>query len=134
VSTDVSPEAVARRFIGTISAWRFDEVWPMYAEDVVVEVPYAIPEPQRMVGRETLREHFAKAGAIPLRMTAENIVVRETTDPEVVVIEYDYHGQNSETGKSFVAANIMVMRVRDGLIRYSRDFHDHRRIADAIQG
>ena len=127
-----SPEDVARRLIAGITARRFDDVWPLYAEDVVVELPYAIPAPQRFDGRAAMRAHFADAGDLPLRLRADNIVVHATTDPERIVVEYDYAGEVTTTGKTFVSRNIIVLRVRDGAIVESRDYHDHRAFAEAL--
>ncbi|MBT2406032.1 MULTISPECIES: nuclear transport factor 2 family protein [unclassified Streptomyces] len=54
-----------------------------------------------------------------------NVVVREADDAEVVVAEFDYRVHHRVTNRTFEAANIQVLRVRDGLIVSSRDFHDH---------
>ncbi|GHI17902.1 hypothetical protein Scinn_73650 [Streptomyces virginiae] len=60
-----------------------------------------------------------------MELTPANVVVRDTDDPEVIVAEFDYHVHHRVTGRTFEAANIQVLRVRDGLIIGSRDFHDH---------
>lgn len=44
-------------------------------------------------------------------------------DPELVIGEFQYTGDAS-TGKRFLASNIFVTRVRDGLIVESRDYGD----------
>ena len=67
-------------------------------------------------------------------MRRHNVVVHETTDPEVIVAEYDYSGESLTTGKSFEAANIQVLRIRDGLIVFSRDYHDYLKITAARDG
>jgi ketosteroid isomerase-like protein len=121
-----------RRLIDGITSRDFESLWQLYAEDVVVEIPYAIPEPNRIEGRSAIREHFAAGADMPIRMRAENIVMHETADPEVIVTEYDYVGEVTTTGKSFVSRNIIVMRVRDGHIVESRDYHDHRAFAEAF--
>jgi ketosteroid isomerase-like protein len=128
------PQEVIRRLIDGITSRDFEALWNLYAEDVVVEIPYAIPDPQRIEGRSAIREHFAGGVDMPIRMRAENIVVHETADPEVIVTEYDYVGEVTTTGKSFVSRNIIVMRVRDGHIVESRDYHDHRAFAEAFAG
>jgi len=53
-------------------------------------------------------------------------VLHETRDPEVVIVEYDYDGLVTTTGRSFQVSNIQVSRVRDGQIVISRDYHNHR--------
>jgi ketosteroid isomerase-like protein len=60
-----------------------------------------------------------------VELTPVNVVVRETDDAEVVVAEFDYRVHHRVTGRTFEAANIQVLRVRDGLIVSSRDYHDH---------
>jgi len=74
-------------------------------------------------GRTVLGERFLRLGTF--RMRVSDVVVHETTDPEVVVAEY------RTRGPGFTAANVQVVRVRDGLITHSRDYHDHLRMAAA---
>jgi ketosteroid isomerase-like protein len=59
-------------------------------------------------------------------------VVHDTGDPEVIIAEFDYHGQVTPMGPLFEVANVQVLRVRDGRIVASRDYHDHLAIAAAL--
>jgi ketosteroid isomerase-like protein len=59
-------------------------------------------------------------------------VVHETDDPEVIVAEFDYDGLITTTGHAFRFSNVQVLRVRDGLIVETRDYHDHRALARAF--
>ncbi|WP_410591410.1 nuclear transport factor 2 family protein [Amycolatopsis sp. lyj-23] len=117
-----------------ISEGRFAELSALYAEDTVVEHPQAVPRPTRLVGREAVHERFTGALAGALRLKRKNVVVHETTDPEVIVAEYDYDAESLETGKTTTTANIQVLRVRDGLIVHSRDYHDYLRLAALRDG
>jgi ketosteroid isomerase-like protein len=126
-----TPREVAQRLIRGISEERFAELADLYAEDTVVELPFS-PEPTVLRGREALAKHFAGAGDRPLRVTAKNVVVHETTDPEVVVVEYDY--DVDAQGRTGTVGNVLVIRVRDGRIVTSRDYHDHRAIAAIVAG
>jgi ketosteroid isomerase-like protein len=96
----------------------------LYAEDVTVDMPFARPEPIRIHGRDRIREHFAQAGGISL--TPRDVRVHETADPEVVIAEFDYEIAGIRV------ANVQVLRVRDGLIVESRDYHNHAAMADVI--
>ncbi|EOD68031.1 nuclear transport factor 2 family protein [Amycolatopsis vancoresmycina] len=49
-------------------------------------------------------------------------MVHATTDPAVLVAEFDLHGDAS--GSAFAATYVMVMTVRNGLITHSRDYTD----------
>ncbi|WP_030275855.1 nuclear transport factor 2 family protein [Streptomyces sp. NRRL B-24484] len=121
-----SPREVFHALLDGITAGRFSELAELYAEDAVVETVFEPVGPRRFEGRAVLAARFAEVGAAsPLELAAANVVVRETDDPEVVVAEFDYRAHHRVTGKRFEVANIQVLRVRDGRIVHSRDFHDH---------
>lgn len=126
-----SPREIAQRLIMGISEERWAELPGLYAEDTVVELPFS-PERTVMHGRDELAEHFAGAADRPLRVRAKNLVVHETTDPEVVVVEYDY--DVDAQGRTGTVGNVVVIRVREGHIVSSRDYHDHRAIAAIVAG
>lgn len=117
-----------------ISEGRFDELSALYAENTVVEHPQAVPRPTRLTGRAAVHERFTGVLAGAVRLKRKNVVVHETTDPEVIVAEYDYDAESVETGRTTTAANIQVLRVRDGLIVHSRDYHDYLRLAAIRDG
>jgi ketosteroid isomerase-like protein len=124
------PRAVFERLSRGISEGRWHDLADLYAEDAVAEQPLAVaPAPARIEGRETIRAHFAGAERMGLRLTARNVVVHQTTDPEVIVAEFDYDIVTGEG--TFTAANIQVLRIRDGLILATRDYHDHLTLARA---
>jgi uncharacterized protein len=104
---------------------RWDELDRLYADDAVVEYPFALPAPMRLDGRDAIRRYFAAAAASPLQLRAHNMVVHETADPEVVVAEWVYEGRVTTTRRSFRVSNIQVSTVRDGRIVTSRDYHNH---------
>ncbi|MFE7778752.1 nuclear transport factor 2 family protein [Streptomyces sp. NPDC057445] len=122
----LTPREVFQKLIENISAGRFTELADLYAEDAVVETVFEPAGPRRIEGRAALKERFAQVSASsPVELTPANVVVRETDDAEVVVAEFDYHVHHRLTGRTFEASNIQVLRVRDGLIVSSRDYHDH---------
>jgi ketosteroid isomerase-like protein len=123
------PRAVFDALSDGISEGRFGELSALYAEDTVVEHPQAVPRPTRLTGRAAVHERFTGVLAGAVRLKRKNVVVHETTDPEVIVAEYDYDAESVETGRTITTANIQVLRVRDGLIVHSRDYHDYLRLA-----
>ncbi|WP_432103554.1 nuclear transport factor 2 family protein [Streptomyces sp. bgisy091] len=132
MSAPATPREVFGRLIGLISAGRWSELTELYAEDADVEIVFSPVPPRRIQGRAELRKRFATLGAADaIRMRAENIHVHETGDPEVVIAEFDYEGLYPATGRTFRTANIQVLRVRDGLIIETRDYHDHLTFAAA---
>ncbi|GAA1947716.1 nuclear transport factor 2 family protein [Kitasatospora viridis] len=126
MSKGATPREVFERLIAGIASGELAPLADLYAEDAVVEIVFEPVGPRRIVGREVLRERFAQAEKErPIELATKNVVVRETDDPEVVVAEFDYEVHHRGTGRTFEVANIQVLRVRDGLIVSTRDFHDH---------
>lgn len=127
-----SPRDVVKRLIHGISSGRWQELHRLYAYDALVEYPFALPSPARLAGREAVQRYFAAVARMPLELQARNVVVHETSDPEVVVAEWDYDGLVTSTNRSFQVSNIQVSRVRDGQITASRDYHNHLVLADVL--
>jgi uncharacterized protein len=125
-----SPAEVFARLIAGISEGRWHELADLYADDVVVEMPMD-PHRTRIEGREAVRRHFAAAADGWFELHAHDVMVHATTDPEVVIAEFEYDGLNRTTGKKFTVTNVQVLRVRGGRIVASRDYHDHRGFAAA---
>ncbi|MCX4524166.1 MULTISPECIES: nuclear transport factor 2 family protein [unclassified Streptomyces] len=122
----LSPREVSQKLLENIGAGRYAELAGLYAEDAVVETVFEPVGPRRFEGRAMLEERLAAvAASSPVELTPMNVVIRETDDREVVVAEWDYRVHHRATGRTFETANIQVLRVRDGLIVTSRDFHDH---------
>ncbi|MEO3874914.1 nuclear transport factor 2 family protein [Nonomuraea sp. B12E4] len=115
-----SAREMAERFLDTPIGGGLAD---LYAEDSVIEIPF-VPEgvPTRFEGREGHRDRFERAARTIRRDRVDNVVIHETADPEVVVLEYDLHSTLIGSGRPVVLSYIMVMRVRDGLIVHSRDY------------
>ncbi|MEO6090495.1 MAG: nuclear transport factor 2 family protein [Umezawaea sp.] len=111
-----------------------DELW---AADVVVEAPFAAPgRPKRFDGRDAFVA-FAKAGREAMRVRIEecrDVVVHQTTDPDVIVVEYVLVGRSEITGKQGSTAFIGVLRARDDKISHWREYQDTMGIAAALAG
>jgi hypothetical protein len=107
----------------------------LLAEDVVVEMPFAAPgRPKRITGRREFIA-FAKAGraAMPVRIEERrNVVVHETADPDVIVVEYELVGVSTITGRRASVSFIGVLRVNDGKIARWREYQDTAAITAAI--
>ena len=97
-----------------------------------MEYPFALPAPVRLEGREAVRRYFAAVAKMPLGLQARNLVMHQTSDPQVIVAEWDYDGLVTTTNRSFQVSNIQVSRVRDGQIVTSRDYHNHLVLADML--
>ncbi|MEA5367363.1 nuclear transport factor 2 family protein [Amycolatopsis sp., V23-08] len=96
----------------------------LIAPDGYVEWPYRpAGVPDRLEGREQIREFLtAQAKGLVKFDEYRNTVIHETTDPEVVIVEYDVHGTVVPTGAPFHQTIIAVLRIRDGLVVSYRDY------------
>jgi len=95
----------------------------MMSDDFVMEFPYArAGMPTKVEGRAAVLAHLAKVGQGVSVESASNLVVHETTDPEVVILEFDGHGRALKTGEPYEQRYISVIRARGGKIVHFKDY------------
>src|SRR6202012_2611432 len=95
-----SPHEVFRALVGGVAAGRFTELPDLYAAQTDVVHPFDPLRAPALRTRDELRAPFTPAndGAPPERRAA-NITIHQTTDPEVIVAEFEYQGTIAETGE-----------------------------------
>jgi ketosteroid isomerase-like protein len=126
MAQSLSPSEVFLRLVNGLAAGRWEELPGLYAEQTHVVHPFDPRRPAALRTRDELREHFAPAGSGPApQRRAANITIHQTTDPEVIVAEFEYRGTVASTGEPFALPGIFVLRVRNGEIVSSRDYFDH---------
>jgi ketosteroid isomerase-like protein len=114
---------VVDRLIALIADGPSEQMADLFAEDAVFEVPYAPPGlPTREVGRENFRTHLRDGAALQNFTGIGSLRIFETSDPEVVIVEYLLHGSVLATGKTFSHPLVPFVRVRAGLIVHSRNY------------
>ncbi|BCJ31395.1 nuclear transport factor 2 family protein [Actinocatenispora sera] len=123
MSDPAGPRQVFESLLRGITSGNLADLWQLYAEDCVVEIPFARPEPIRLAGLAAMKEHFSNPLANRITLAAEDVEVHQTDDPELIVGEWRYRLTAGD--KTAETRNIQVMRVRAGKIVWSRDFHDH---------
>jgi ketosteroid isomerase-like protein len=122
----LSPREVFLALVNGVAEERWDELPGLYAQETDVVHPFDPLRAPALRTRDELREHFRPTGDGPrLIRRAARITIHETTDPEVVVAEFEYRGTVADTGEPFALPGIFVLRVRDGEIVSSRDYFDH---------
>ena len=109
----------------------------LYAEDIVVEIPFArAGMPTRLEGVEQFGA-LARAGraALPVRFEEfRDVTIYDTADPAVIIVEYELAGTVTTTNRSSSAKFIVVMSVDErGRITHWREYSDHQAIADALR-
>jgi ketosteroid isomerase-like protein len=115
-----TPREVFQQLVDGMTGKKWAQLPELFAEDVVISHPLSTGPEARIEGREKVREHFARMAGFDADMHIEDIVVHETTDPEVVICEQTL--RTTFGGKEVSMPGIRVMRVRDGLILSSRDY------------
>lgn len=124
-STPITPRDVLKR-IQHAALTSDGSLADLYAADAVHEWPFPFPgAPARLAGRDQIKawSERIRAGGSRFRFERfDNVIVHETADPEVIIAEYDIHGQVTATGQSFTFSYVLVLRVRDGQIVHLRDY------------
>jgi ketosteroid isomerase-like protein len=115
-----TPREVFHQLMDGMTGKKWDQLPELFAEDAVIFHPLSTGPEARIEGREKVREHFARMAGFDPDLQIDDIVVYETTDPEVVVCEQTL--RTTFGGKEVTMPGIRVMRVRDGLIVSSRDY------------
>jgi len=95
----------------------------MMAEGGVMEFPYARPGmPTRVEGRDEIAAYMsAISGNISLD-TVSDLVVHQSVDPEVVILEFNGSGHAVKTGEPYEQRYISVIGIRDGRIVHYKDY------------
>ncbi|GAB3835641.1 nuclear transport factor 2 family protein [Kribbella italica] len=98
----------------------FADLW---AADGTMEFPFAPPGwPTRLDGREAVREYLSGYTGIFDVKSVTELTVHETTDPEVIVVEFAVEGLMVRTGEPYGNRYVCVLTVRDGQIVGYRDY------------
>lgn len=137
-SSPSSPAEVVLAEIGRTSTGDIAGALELCADDIVLTLPFMLPEPVVIEGKAALVAQLEATGRLdgakPSRLyddlEVRDVRVHETTDPNVVVVEWKYV---SRIGDSLVVnPNIRVSEIRDGKIVRTTDYHNHvtRAVAD----
>jgi uncharacterized protein len=78
-----SPRAVFERLVDGISHRRWHELPELYAEDAVIDYPFAVAR-VRLDGRDAIRRYFAVVARMPLDLRAHNTVDATGRLPELL--------------------------------------------------
>ena len=100
-------------------------------DDMVLELPYADP-PVRLEGKEAIRAHVGPA-LETFRFRLKLTAVYDCADPDLLVAEYTSEGQVTTTGRDYRNSYIGIVRFRDGLICFQREYYNPVVAARALQ-
>ena len=113
-----------------------DGLADLFAPGAVIEFCFRGPPGTavRLEGREAIRAYSRQVMASPLRVEEFEVAeLYQTQDPEVVVAEMRTTGTLTTTGRSFEAASLHILRIREGQIVHFRSYADPR-VLDDVTG
>lgn len=97
--------------------------WDAVAEEATFEFCYNIPGfTNRIEGRKAYMDWFG--GYSNMLHSADHLRVHKSTQPGVLILEYEVHGKVPHTGKPYDNRFCSIITVRDRKIVYWRDYMD----------
>jgi ketosteroid isomerase-like protein len=121
-----SPREVFLALVNGIADGNLEGLPELYAEEIDVVHPFDPLRGAPLRSRDELRARMEQLANRPReRRRVGNVTIHDTTDPEVIVAEFEYQGTLPGTGEPYALPAIFVLRVRNGEIVSSRDYHDH---------
>lgn len=107
----------------------------MVADDVVMEFPYSPPGfPTRLNGRAAIARHLEGLGDIIAFDRMGEPTVHPSSDPDVVIIEFEGFGRGVATGEPYDQSYVSVIRTRGGRIVRYRDYWNPLVVLRATKG
>ena len=102
-----------------------DHYFDAIADDAVFEFRYIFPGwPQKLNSREALMALYAGYGSNILLHGADALVVHQSQDARVVILEYEVHGKILRTGAAYDNRFISVVTIGNRKIVQWRDYMD----------
>jgi ketosteroid isomerase-like protein len=122
-----SPRQTVEQLLEAAVSPALGDMADCYAPEVVIEMPFAVDAlypSQIATTREELRARFRAGTTMRRYKDLRDVTIHETADQEVIIAEYELHGEMTATGEPFSARYAMVITIRDGYIVRSRDYTD----------
>jgi uncharacterized protein len=102
-----------------------EHFFDIVAADAIYEVLYDVPGwPHVIRGRTDLMAAFAGYVDNVALQSADKLIVHETNDGHVVVIEYEVHGTILATGVKYDNRFCSIIRIENRKIAHWRDYMD----------
>ena len=107
----------------------------MLADDAVMEFPYAPPGlPTRLDGKAAIGRHLKGLGDMIAFDRMGEPTILATTDPNVVVVEFEGFGHGVSTEEPYDQRYISVIRTDGGRIVHYRDYWNPLVVLRALKG
>jgi len=107
----------------------------MFALDGVLEYPFAPPGlATSLVGRDAIIANFQKIRKLLRIDSVSDVIVYETTDPQVVMIEFSGRGEGLLTRNPYDQRYISVVELQNGQIVRYKDYWNPLALLRTLKG
>ncbi|WP_067885565.1 nuclear transport factor 2 family protein [Nocardia vaccinii] len=133
---ELTPRAVVEQLFRGLGTPDADAFADAMAPDAVFEIPWTRPGmPERLEGREAIREHLLQRWADVSRIQVHGIYpeIYPTSDPELFFVENEVDMTPPGGVRSRTRTSVNTVRVRDGQIVLFRDYMDTGRLAALVE-
>ena len=108
-----------------------EHFWDAVAEDAVFDFLYIIPGfTSQIVGRQAYMDWFG--GYTNILHSAGDLRVHKSTNPGVVILEYEVHGIVPSTGKDYANRFCSIITLKNRKIIHWRDYMDSLAVIRAL--
>ncbi|MGC9963732.1 MAG: nuclear transport factor 2 family protein [Acidimicrobiales bacterium] len=110
-----------------------EDYFDMLADNVVFEYVISVPGyPRRVEGRQNVIDLYGDYDGFMTVRSADNLRVYRDADASVVVLEYEVHGESTQTGRPYNNRFVSIVTVKDNKVTAWRDYLDPIAIFDSI--
>jgi ketosteroid isomerase-like protein len=100
-----------------------EHFWDAVAENAVFEFLYNFPGfPNKIEGRKAYMDWFG--GYTNILHSADNLRIHKSTQPNIIILEYQVHGTVPDTGKSYDNRFCSIITIENKKIIHWRDYMD----------
>ena len=127
--------AMLRRILSSRLRPQTENFPDMFAEDGVQEHPFAPPGLNTpIVGRDAIAANLAQIRKLFRIDGLTDAVEIETTDPDLIVIEFSGFGEGLLTKEPYDQKYMSVIKMRDGYITHYKDYWNPIALVRTIKG
>jgi uncharacterized protein len=109
-----------------------EDYFDLLADDVVFEYIISVPGyPTRVEGRQSIIDLYSGYDSYMTVRSADNLRVHRDHAASVVVLEYEVHGESTQTGRPYNNHFVSIVTIKGGKVTWWRDYLDPVAVFDA---
>ena len=109
-----------------------EDYFDLLTDDVVFEYVVSVPGyPRRVQGRQAIIDLYSDYDSYMTVRSADHLHVYRDIDASVTILEYEVHGESTQTGRPYNNRFISVVTTKADKVTHWRDYLDPIAIFDA---